>query len=68
MLVMRTTFTLNDEVAKRARELGINVSEAARSGVMTAVRRATAQADRAAYERQPEEPDTFWDQAEAWTE
>lgn len=68
MLVMRTTFTLNEEVAKRARALGINISEAARSGVMIAVRRAMAQADRAAYERQPEEPDKFWDEAEAWTE
>lgn len=65
---MRTTFTLDEEVAIRARSLGINISEAARSGVITAVRNAMAQADRAAYERQPELPDPFWDEAEAWTE
>lgn len=65
---MRTTFTLDEEVARRARALGINISEAARAGVANAVRAAMAQADRSAYERQPEQPDPFWDEAEAWTE
>ena len=65
---MRTTFTLDEEVAKRARALGINISEAARTGVINAVRSAMAQADRIAYERQPEQADPFWDEAEAWTE
>lgn len=65
---MRTTFTLNEELAARARELGINISEAARTGVANAVRTAMAEADRIAYERRPEQPDPFWDEAEAWTE
>lgn len=65
---MRTTFTLDEEVARRARALGINISEAARAGVVSAVKSAMAQADRIAYQRQPEQPDPFWDKAEAWTE
>lgn len=65
---MRTTFTLDEALAERARSLGINLSAAARQGVSDAVRAAVAQADRAAYERHPERPDPFWAQAEAWTE
>ncbi len=65
---MRTTFTLDDALAERARALGINISAAARQGVRDAVRHAVAQADRAAYERHPERPDPFWARAEAWTE
>ena len=65
---MRTTFTLDEALAERARSLGINLSAAARQGVRDAVRAAVAQADRAAYERHPERPDPFWSQAEAWTE
>ncbi len=68
MASMRTTFTLDEALAERARSLGINLSAAARQGVSDAVRAAVAQADRAAYERHPERPDPFWAQAEAWTE
>jgi post-segregation antitoxin (ccd killing protein) len=62
----RTTFTLDRSLAEQARQLGINISSAAREGVATAVRTALAQSDRAAYERHPEQPDTFWNEAEAW--
>lgn len=65
---VRTTFTLDEGLARRARELGINISEAARAGVTNAVRTAMAGADQTVYERQPEKPDPFWDEAEAWTE
>jgi post-segregation antitoxin (ccd killing protein) len=68
MASTRTTFTLDDELAERARTLGINISAAARDGVEAAVRAALARADRAAYEQQPERPDPFWTEAEAWTE
>ena len=64
----RTTFTLDESLAEQARQLGINISAAARDGVAAAVRTALAQSDRAAYERQPERPDTFWTDAEAWGE
>lgn len=67
MASVRTTFTLEDSLAAKARELGINISAAARDGVAAAVRAALASSDRAAYERQPEKLDTFWDEAEAWT-
>jgi post-segregation antitoxin (ccd killing protein) len=60
----KTTFTLDDALAERARQLGINISAAARDGVAAAVRAA----DRAAYERRPERRDPFWDEAEGWTE
>jgi len=63
---MRTTFTLDEALARQARELGINISEAARQGVTQAVRDALARADRQAYRRQPERPDPFWEQAETW--
>ncbi len=62
----RTTFTLDEGLAERARALGINISAAAREGVDAAVRRAVGEADMAAYERFPEQPDDFWDEAEAW--
>lgn len=68
MASTRTTFTLDDELAERARTLGINISAAARDGVEAAVRAALARTDRAAYEQQPERPDPFWTGAEAWTE
>lgn len=64
---IRTTFTLEEILAKRARDLGVNISRAARQGVSDAVRRAMAEKDRAAYERFPEEPDSYWDEAEAWS-
>lgn len=66
MASIRTTFTLDEEMAERARSLDVNVSAAAREGVAAAVRGALAAADRAAYERQPEAADDFWDGAEAW--
>lgn len=66
MASTRTTFTLDDELAERARQLGINISAAARQGVADAVRAALARADREAYERHPERPDSFWAEAEAW--
>jgi len=64
----RTTFTLEASLAEQARRLGVNISAAARDGVAAAVRHALAEADRAAYERRPEEPDLFWDETEAWVE
>lgn len=67
MAPTRTTFTLDVELAEQARRLGVNISAAARDGVAAAVRAALAEADRAAYRRQPEQPDAFWADAEAWT-
>jgi post-segregation antitoxin (ccd killing protein) len=68
MATSRTTFTLDEELAERARQLGINISAAARQGVADAVRAALARADREAYQRHPERPDVFWREAEAWGE
>jgi post-segregation antitoxin (ccd killing protein) len=68
MATARTTFTLDDDLAERARRLNINISAAARQGVVAAVRAALAQSDRAAYERFPERPDPFWDDAEGWSQ
>lgn len=68
MASSRTTFTLDEELADRARELGVNISAAARQGVTAAVRAAVARTDRDAYLRQPERADTFWTEAEAWGE
>lgn len=66
MTTTRTTFTLDESLAEQARRLGINISAAARDGVAAAVRQALAASDRAAYERNPERPDSFWVAAEAW--
>jgi post-segregation antitoxin (ccd killing protein) len=68
MASTRTTFTLDDELAERARQLGINISAAAREGVAAAVYAALAQSDRSAYERHPERPDPFWSEAQAWSQ
>ena len=68
MASTRTTFTLDDGLAERARQLGINMSAAAREGVAAAVRAALVRADRAAYQRHPERPDAFWAGAETWGE
>ncbi|WP_298445730.1 type II toxin-antitoxin system CcdA family antitoxin [Ferrimicrobium sp.] len=68
MASLRTTFTLDKEMADRARELGINISAAARQGVADAVRTALQQADRNAYLRQPERVDSAWTDAETWSE
>ena len=59
---------LEPSVAAEARELGINVSEAAREGLRQAVRRRRAERDRAAYQAHPEAEDADWDEAEAWGE
>ena len=66
MASTRTTFTLDSELAQRARELEINISAAARDGVAAAVRDALAKADRTAYQRLPERVDDGWSDAEAW--
>jgi post-segregation antitoxin (ccd killing protein) len=66
MATTRTTFTLDESLVEQARRLGINISAAAREGVAAAVRHALAESDRAAYERNPEEPDSLWTDAEAW--
>ena len=68
MASIRTTITLDQVLADRARRLDINISAAAREGVEAAVRAAMARADRAAYQRHPERPDLFWSEVEAWTE
>jgi hypothetical protein len=68
MASTRTTFTLDDELADRARQLDINVSAAARDGVAAAVRAALSEKDRAAYLQLPERVDPFWEDAEAWGE
>jgi post-segregation antitoxin (ccd killing protein) len=68
MASIRTTFSLDEELAERARQLGVNVSAAARQGVADAVRAALSRSDRAAYTKRPERPDTFWHEAETWSE
>lgn len=66
MASSRTTFTLDDQLAERARQLGINISAAARQGVAEAVRAALARSDRQAYQRDPERSDACWTESEAW--
>lgn len=68
MASSRTTFTIDGELVERARQLGINISAAARQGVADAVRAALARSDREAYQRHPERADTFWTEAEAWSD
>ncbi|MGH7760656.1 MAG: type II toxin-antitoxin system CcdA family antitoxin [Candidatus Dormibacteraceae bacterium] len=68
MASVRTTFSLDEGLAERARELGVNVSAAARDGVAAAVRAALARSDREAYRKHPERTDVFWREAEAWGE
>ncbi|MFP4635903.1 MAG: type II toxin-antitoxin system CcdA family antitoxin [Nitriliruptoraceae bacterium] len=63
---MRTSVVLDDELAAEARELDINISEAARQGLRQAIRRRRAERDRTAYLAHPELEDTDWDSAEAW--
>ena len=65
-MATRTTFTLEESLAEQARELGVNISAAARQGVAAAVHAALVENDRTAYERHPEEPEPFWTEAEAW--
>ena len=68
MASVRTTFTLDDGLASQARKLNINISAAARRGVTDAVKQAMIASDREAYMRHPEQPDAFWDAAQAWTD
>lgn len=68
MDTVRTTFTMDSELAEQARRLNVNVSAAARDGVAASVRRALAEADRQAYLRRPEQPDDFWEKAQAWSD
>lgn len=63
---MRTSILIDDELVAEARELGINMSQAARDGLREAVRRRRAELDRAAYEAHPEVEAEGWDDAEAW--
>ena len=65
---MRTSVVIDDQLAAEARELGINVSDAAREGLRREVRRRRAELDRQAYLVRPEVEDTAWDDAEAWGE
>jgi post-segregation antitoxin (ccd killing protein) len=64
---MRTSVIFDDDLAAQARELGINVSEAAREGLRQAIRRHRAERDREAYRARPEIEDD-WDEAEAWSQ
>jgi post-segregation antitoxin (ccd killing protein) len=68
MASTRSTFTIDRELALRARRLNVNISAAARDGVEAAVRAAMARADRDAYRKHPERPDPFWSDVEAWSE
>jgi len=65
---MRTSVVFDDDLAAEARELGINVSEAARQGLRQAIRQRRAELDREAYRALPEVEDAGWDDAEAWGE
>lgn len=66
MASSRTTFTIDEDLAERARVLGVNISAAARQGVTDAVRTALEREDREAYEKYPESADAFWTEVEAW--
>jgi post-segregation antitoxin (ccd killing protein) len=59
---------MDEELAERARRLGVNISAAARQGVADAVRAALGRADREAYLQHPEPVDTSWTDVEAWGE
>lgn len=61
-------FTIDKQLLEQARRLDIDVSAAARQGVRSAIRAAQVRSDREAYRRMPEQPDPFWDEAEAWSE
>jgi post-segregation antitoxin (ccd killing protein) len=57
---------MDEDLAERARVLGVNISAAARQGVSHAVRAALEKADRDAYEKHPESADASWTEVEAW--
>jgi post-segregation antitoxin (ccd killing protein) len=67
-LFVRTSVVIDDELAAEARQLGINLSAAARDGLRRAVQRRRAELDRQAYQLQPEAEaeDPAWENAEAW--
>ncbi len=65
---IRTFVLFDDELAAEARELGINVSEAARAGIHQAIRGRRAERDRAASLAHPETEDANWDGVESWGE
>lgn len=65
---MRTSVIFDDDLVAEARELGINVSEAAREGLREAIQRRRAERDREAYLAHPEPEDVDWEAAEAWGE
>lgn len=60
--------SLDDKLAAEARELGINVSEAAREGLRRAIRHPRAARDSQAYRAHPELEHEAWQQAETWDE
>jgi post-segregation antitoxin (ccd killing protein) len=59
---------MDDDLAERARTLGVNISAAARQGVANAVRAALEKADREAYAKHPESVDASWTEFEVWSE
>jgi len=65
-MTTRTTFVIDESLIAQARDLGVNVSAAARQGVADAVRQALLEAERDAYRRTPERVDDDWAEAEAW--
>jgi len=68
MSAVRTTISLDEDLASQARSLGVNVSLAAREGIRAAVRQARSESDRQAYVRHPEVADEGWAEVEAWGE
>ena len=62
MASTRTTFTLDDDLATRARELNINISAAAPNAVPEAVTKAMTDSDRAAHPKPPQRLDPLWDE------
>ncbi len=66
MASTRFTFTIDEELIEQARSLNIQISAAAREGVDRQVKAALAASDRAAYQREPETVDSFWDDVETW--
>lgn len=68
MASIRTTFTLDEKLASQARSLGINISAAARQGIVDAIHEVFIHSDRQAYTRCPETIDSSWKEGEAWSE
>ncbi len=66
MASIRVTFILDLALTERARQLDVNISAAAREGVVAAVRAALADADRVAYQQMPERSDPLWADTESW--